>query len=87
MKAKTPTEPLAATPYIFRISVEPDEDRYCAEVPALPGCHSWGYSYEEAVKNIKQAVELWIEVKREAGEPIPLEPADAIRRAKLTPFP
>jgi predicted RNase H-like HicB family nuclease len=83
MQGKTPTEP-AVTPYIFRVSVEPDEDRYYAEVPSLPGCHSWGYTFEEALSNIKEALELWIEVKREVGEPIPLERPDAIRRAKLT---
>jgi len=51
----------------FRVSVQPDEDRFYAEVPVLPGCHSWGYTYEEALKNIKEAVELWLEVKREQG--------------------
>jgi predicted RNase H-like HicB family nuclease len=74
----------AAIPYVFRVSVEPDEDRFYAEVPALPGCHSWGHSYEEALKNIKEAVELWLEVKREAAEPIPTESPDAIRKARLT---
>src|SRR3989304_1170090 len=52
---------------------EPDEDRYYAEIPALPGCYSWGYTYEEAFKNIKEALEVWLEVKKEAGEPIPIE--------------
>ena len=74
----------APTPYIYRVVVEPDEDRYYAEVPALPGCYSWGYSYEEALKNIKEAVELWLAVKKEAGEPIPVEEPDAIRNAALT---
>ena len=76
--------PVEATPYVFRVSIEPDDDRYFAEIPILPGCHSWGHTYEEAVKNIKEAVELWIEVKREAGEPIPHETSDAIRNAPLT---
>lgn len=87
MQRKTHSESVeipAALPYIFRILLEPDEDRYYAEVPALPGCHSWGGTYEEALVNIKEALELWIEVKREAGEPIPLETPDAIRKAKIT---
>ena len=62
----------APTPYIYRVIIEPDEDRFHAEVPALPGCYSWGYSYEEAVKNIKEAIELWLEVKKEAGVAIPV---------------
>jgi predicted RNase H-like HicB family nuclease len=50
----------------------------------LPGCYSWGYTWEEALKNIKQALEIWLEVKREEGEPIPLEDPQTIRRAPLT---
>ncbi len=72
------------TPYIYRVTVEPDDDRYYAEVPSLPGCYSWGYSYEEAFKNIKEAIELWLVVKKEAGEPIPIEKPEAIRKAALT---
>ena len=71
-------------PYIYRVTVEPDDGRYYAEVPALPGCYSWGHSYEEALKNIKEAIELWLEVKREAGEPIPVEEPQAIKNANLT---
>ena len=77
-------QPQAATPHVFRVSVEPDEDHFYAEVPALPGCHSWGHSYEEALKNIKEAGEVWLEVKQEAAEPIPLESPDAIRKARFT---
>jgi predicted RNase H-like HicB family nuclease len=87
MERTTPIEPVEigrATPYVFRVSVQPDEDRYYAEVPALPGCHSWGCTYEEAIQNIKEAVELWIEVMRESGETVPLERPDAIRKAKVT---
>ena len=64
--------------------IEPDEDRYYAEIPALPGCYSWGYTYEEAFKNIKEALEVWLEVKKEAGEPIPIEDPQSIRQAALT---
>jgi predicted RNase H-like HicB family nuclease len=87
MEQKTPADPVdscRATPYIFRVTGEPDEDRYYAEAPALPGCHTWGHTYEEALQNIKEAVEVWIEVMREAGEPIPLEPPDAIPGARVT---
>lgn len=73
-----------AAPYIYRVVIEPDEDRYQAEVPALPGCYSWGYTYEEALKSVKEAIELWLEVKKEAGEPIPVEAPEIIRKAPLT---
>jgi predicted RNase H-like HicB family nuclease len=76
--------PVGSTPYVYRVVVEPDEDRYYAEIPTLPGCYSWGYTWEEALKNIKEALEVWLEVKREEGEPIPVEDPQTIRRAPLT---
>lgn len=34
---------------------------YCAEIPAFPWCHSCGDTYEEALSNIREAAELWLE--------------------------
>lgn len=70
--------------YAYRVVIEPDEDRYHAEIPALPGCYSWGYSYEEALKNIKEAAELWLETLVEDGTPIPEENLESIRQAPIT---
>ena len=38
-----------------------EEGGYTATVPALPGCISEGDSFEEAKKNIKEAIELYLE--------------------------
>ena len=76
--------PVASTPYVYRLVIEPDEGRYYAEIPALAGCYSWGHTYEEALKNIKEALELWLEVKKEAGEPIPTDDLETIRNADFT---
>ena len=47
----------------FKITIEKDETGYyVAEVPALPGCFSQGETAEEARRNIKEAIEGWIEV-------------------------
>lgn len=47
----------------LRVIVERDEKGfYVAEVPALPGCLSQGKTYDEAIANIKEAVEGWLEV-------------------------
>jgi len=70
--------------YIYRITIEPDEDRYYAEIPALPGCHSWGYTYEEALKNIKEAAEMWVEALVEDGQAIPEEDPQVLRKAPIT---
>jgi len=38
---------------------------YCAEVPAFPGCHSCGDTYEEALTNIREAARLWLDCVNE----------------------
>ncbi len=49
-----------------------DEDKaYIAEVPQLPGCIAHGKSYESALANIKEAIQLWIDTAHEFGDPIP----------------
>ena len=59
-------------PVKFRILIEPDEDGVLvATVPSLPGCVSQGASREEAVRNIREAIEAYMESLRERGEPIP----------------
>jgi len=46
----------------IKIILEPSEEGgYTAIVPALPGCISEGDSKEEALKNIKEAIELYLE--------------------------
>ncbi len=47
----------------LHVLVEQDEEGfYVAEVPALPGCLSQGETREEALENIREAVEGWLEV-------------------------
>lgn len=49
-----------------QVLLYPGEDGYwVAEVPSLPGCISQGETKEEALTNIKEAIELYIEVLRE----------------------
>jgi predicted RNase H-like HicB family nuclease len=47
----------------LRVVIEQDENGYfVAEVPAFPGCLSQGRTREEAIANIKEAIEGWLEV-------------------------
>ena len=50
----------------FKVIIEQDEDGwFVASAPAIPGCHTQGKTYEEVIKNIREAIELCIEVARE----------------------
>jgi predicted RNase H-like HicB family nuclease len=56
----------------FRVLIEQDEDGvFVAEVPSLPGCISQGETREQAVKNIKEAITLYLESLAAHDEPIP----------------
>ena len=64
--------------YIFQVVIEEDQFEdgrraYHAHCPALQGCRTWGHTYEEALANIKEAVELYVDDLQEAGKPIPVE--------------
>ena len=50
-----------------------EDGGWIAEVPSLPGCFSQGDTKEEAVENIRDAIETWIEGAREAGMTVPDE--------------
>ena len=61
--------------HIFKVVIEEDafEDgrkAFHASCPALKGCHSWGHTQEEAMANIEEAVELYIEDLVESGKPM-----------------
>jgi predicted RNase H-like HicB family nuclease len=65
--------------YIFQVVIEEDkfEDgrkAFSAYCPALQGCRTWGHTYKEALANIKEAVELYVDDLRESGKPIPIDP-------------
>ena len=57
----------------------PGEDGYwVAECPSLPGCVSQGKTKEEAITNIKEAIQLYIEDIQAAGEAVPEERFEAL---------
>ena len=58
----------------FKVIIEQDEDGiFIAEVPAIPGCYTQGKTYEEAVKGIKEVIELCLEEAKD----------DPVYRAKI----
>jgi predicted RNase H-like HicB family nuclease len=56
----------------YRVHIEQDEEGvFVAEVPALPGCVSQGRTRQEALTNVREAIELYLESLREHGDPMP----------------
>ncbi len=48
-----------------------EDDAFVAEVPELPGCMAHGDTQEAALRDVKDAIQLWIDTAREFGDPVP----------------
>lgn len=46
---------------LLQVNIEKDEDAYTASCPALPGCVSWGKTYNKAYQNIQDAITCHME--------------------------
>ena len=56
----------------YRVIIQQDEDGiFVAEVPSFPGCISQGTTRMEAVANVQEAVQAYVESLRKHNEPIP----------------
>jgi predicted RNase H-like HicB family nuclease len=51
---------------------------WVAECPSLPGCVSQGETREQAVLNIREAIEGYILALQDDGLPVPAESFDAV---------
>ncbi len=56
--------------YVFQIAIEPDEEGWRAFYPAWEeiGASTWGYTQEEALKNIHEVLAMILEEFEEAGK-------------------
>ena len=53
----------------LKVVIEPGEDSgFIARAPALRGCRSQGSTRDEALQNIREAIELWLEVEQDKVE-------------------
>lgn len=60
----------------LKVIVEAGEDGgYVATVPALRGCRSQGATRDEALTNVREAIEAWLEVEQHKADR-PTSPAD-----------
>ncbi|GMV99503.1 MAG: hypothetical protein AMXMBFR84_06420 [Candidatus Hydrogenedentota bacterium] len=55
-----------------KVNLYPGEDGYwVVECPSLPGCIRQGETRDQALVNIREVIDLYIEVLNERGEPVP----------------
>ena len=58
----------------FPVTIYQDEEGwYVAECPVIPGCMTQGRTLDEALNNIREAIELCLEVRKEKGLPLTVE--------------
>lgn len=69
--------------YIFQVVIEKDRfedgrEAYHAYCPSLKGCNTWGHTYNEALKNIEEAADLYVQDLLERGEQIVVSPEKGV---------
>ncbi|WP_256999899.1 type II toxin-antitoxin system HicB family antitoxin [Candidatus Methanoperedens nitratireducens] len=57
--------------YAIEIFYSEEDEGYIAVVPELPGCSAFGETEEEALREIKVAIDLWLETAEKDGREIP----------------
>ena len=62
--------------YTFPIIIEkePEDPGYFAHSPLLPGCYTDGLTIEETRANMREAIQLHVEMLIENGDPVPSTP-------------
>ena len=63
----------------YRVIIEKDEDgMLIAKVPDLPGCATEGKTRQEVMKNVREAIQAYLEALKQHGEPVPIETVQII---------
>lgn len=57
--------------YHINIFYSDEDEAYIADIPDLPLCSAFGPTAEDALREVKVAKDLWIEVARDEGKAIP----------------
>lgn len=71
--------------YEFSTVIEKDSaGYYFAYVPSLQGCYTQGKTLEEALRNIKEAIELHVEDRKHYGEIVPVRKPVSITSVEVS---
>jgi len=57
---------------------EETDNKYLAEIPALPGCRAWGDTAAEALENLQSLATAFIESYRDKGDALPADVEAAV---------
>ena len=57
--------------YHINVFYSGDDEGYIADIPDLPHCSAFGATPEEALREVLQAKEAWLEAARGSGKPVP----------------
>ena len=69
----------------YTVQITPaEEGGYWAMAPALEGCYSQGDTPEEAERNIREAIELYVETLVEDGLPIPEDCGTWVKQVQVS---
>jgi len=52
----------------YKVVLEESEEGFSVSVPGLPGCHTQGATEQEAIENIKQAIQEYLQVMEEMNK-------------------
>ena len=65
--------------HLLQVVIEQDEDgTYVADCPALKGCYAQGNTFEEAMKNIKDVIQMCLEELKEERKKVDLKYPEVI---------
>ena len=65
--------------HLLQVVIEQDEDEtYIADCPALKGCYAQGDTFEEAMKNIKDVIQMCLEELKEEKKKVDLKYPEVI---------
>jgi len=62
----------------YRVTLIEHEDGVSVSCPALKGCHSQGRTREEALKNIREAIQEWLAAEAEEAKRFKVTEADVM---------
>ncbi len=67
--------------HAIEIFYSEEDEGYISVAPELPGCSAFGETVEEALEEIKTAIDLWIETAKKEGRKIPIPAGKELLKA------